>query len=405
MIPQILLRMQAKQDQRKVIQSVQQAETQVSKTAHHLKHFSSSHFTKAFLKQHGRSWQVHLQRISPFLAKGKGVWWQPTPDGFVFFDGDADPNIHPEGPFLDHFRHSSIPQVQERQQKQWTQIMENRMELPAVSIQVYNTSGILQGRLVYREEGVTFVPQPVHKSTETAQCSYQTPTEPFTPMESTSTLQTSHFEISIQPLTSENKETKSTADSINPDVDERENHQMKGTVTHLSDHTTNIPPTHDASSPSHSTTTIADPDPEFDRVEDNREIQIINLEAEANIPSIHKSCLQTSLAAAFANVIGHDDAIMQFDQLRHRLKEAKKDKRQLPGYKKLTEQHEKLLSLLGTRVLKHRGELQQNIRKLEQDFFNTHGCLPTAEKDSQYANLIKQRNTAKNLLRHLNIML
>ena len=88
-------------------------------------------------------------------------------------DGDADPNIHPEGPFLDNFRNSSIPQVQERQQKRWTQIMENRMELPAVSIQVYNTSGILQGRLVYRE-GVTFVPQPVHKSTETAQCSYRT---------------------------------------------------------------------------------------------------------------------------------------------------------------------------------------------------------------------------------------
>lgn len=166
------------------------------------------------------------------------------------------------------------------------------------------------------------------------------PTEPFTPMESTSTLQTSDFEINIQPLTSENKETKST-DSINPDVDERENHQMKGTVTHLSDRTTNIPPTYDASSASHSTTTIADPDPEFDQVEDNREIQIINLEAEANIPSIHKSCLQTLLAAAFANVIGHDDAIMQFDQLRHRTKEAKKDKRQLPGYKKLTEQHVK----------------------------------------------------------------
>ena len=124
MIPQILLRMQAKQDKRKVILSVQQAETQVSKVAHHLTHFSSSHFTKAFLKQHGSSWQVHLQRISSFLAKGKGVWWQPTPDGFVFFDGDADPEIHPEGPFLDHFRHSSITQVQERQQQQWTQIME-----------------------------------------------------------------------------------------------------------------------------------------------------------------------------------------------------------------------------------------------------------------------------------------
>ena len=282
----------------------------------------------------------------------------------------------------------------------------NSMELPAVSIQVYNTLGILQGRLVYREEGVTFVPHPVHKNMETATCSYQIVTEPSTPTESASPLHTSHFEINIQPLTSKNKETEFTANSYNPDVDEREYHQMKGTVANLSDLTTNTeenPPTYDTSAASHSTTNIADPDPdpEFDRTDDNREIQIINLETEANIPSIHTSCLQTSLAAAIANVIGHDGEITQFDQLRHKLKEAKKHKRQLPGCKKLMEQHEKLLSLLGTRVLKHRGELQQNIRKLEQDFFNTHGCLPTAEKDSQYANLIKQRNAAKNLLRHI----
>ena len=100
MIPQILLRMQAKQEQRKTIQSVNQAESQVNKAACHLNKCSPSSFTKAFLKQHDNSWQVHLQRISPFLAKGKGVWWESTPDGYQFFDGDSDPDIHPEGPFL-----------------------------------------------------------------------------------------------------------------------------------------------------------------------------------------------------------------------------------------------------------------------------------------------------------------
>ena len=155
--------------------------------------------------------------------------------------------------------------------------MENRMELPAVSILVYNTLGILQGRLVYREEGVTFVPYPVHKSTETATCSYQIATEPSTPTESASPLHTRHFEINIQPLTSKNKETEFSANSYNPDVDERENHQMKGTVTNLSDLTTNTeenPPTYNTSAASHSTTSIADPDPdpdpEFDRADDNR---------------------------------------------------------------------------------------------------------------------------------------
>ena len=73
-------------------------------------------------------------------------------------------------------------------------------------------------------------------------------TEPSTPTESASPLHTRHFEINIQPLTSKNKETEFTANSYNPDVDERENHQMKGTVTNLSDLTTNTeenPPTND----------------------------------------------------------------------------------------------------------------------------------------------------------------
>ena len=152
MIPQILLRMQAKQEQRKTIQSVNQAESQVNKAACHLNKCSPSSFTKAFLKQHDNSWQVHLQRISPFLAKGKGVWWESTPDGYQFFDGDSDPDIHPEGPFLEHFRHSSISKIQEKQKQQWSVVIDKRMELPADSIRVYNTSGILQGKLVYTKE-------------------------------------------------------------------------------------------------------------------------------------------------------------------------------------------------------------------------------------------------------------
>ena len=103
-------------------------------------------------------------------------------------------------------------------------------------------------------------------------------------------------------------------------MDERENHQMKSTVTDLITNPEENPPTYDSSQlVTAQLASIADPDPEID----NREIQIINLEIEASIPA---SSLQTSLAAAIANVIGHDGEIMQFDQLRHKLKEVKKHK-------------------------------------------------------------------------------
>ena len=101
----------------------------------------------------------------------------------------------------------------------------------------------------------------------------------------------------------------------------------------------------------------SDSGPDSDQIEDNREIHITDLEAESNIKSTHSSCLQTSLASAIAKALGHNREITEFDKLRHQLKEAKKHKKQLPGYKQLTDQHEKFLTLFGTRLLKHRSKL------------------------------------------------
>lgn len=278
------------------------------------------------------------------------------------------------------------------------------MELPADSIRVYNTSGILQGKLVYTDKGVTFVPHPQYQSPETATSPQQTtentaepPTRsPLYPMES---LQMSDFEDHILPLTSQAMEEQMITNSIDPDVEDGENHQTTATTTYSSGLATNVALT------SSIICSTSDSGPDSNQIEDNHEIHITDLEAESNIKSTHSSCLQTSLASAIAKALGHDREITEFDKLRHQLKEAKKHKKQLPGYKQLTDQHEKFLTLFGTRLLKHKSKLQQSIRQLEQDCFNSHGCLPKAEKDSRYAKLIKKMNEAKTLLRHLNIML
>ena len=37
------------------------------------------------------------------LVPGEGVWWEKTPTGYHFFDGDDDPEQHSEGPLQVHF--------------------------------------------------------------------------------------------------------------------------------------------------------------------------------------------------------------------------------------------------------------------------------------------------------------
>lgn len=143
------------------------------------------------------------------------------------------------------------------------------------------------------------------------------------------------FEDPILSLNSQAMEEQMITNSIDPDVEDGENHQTTATTTYSSGLATNIALT------SSIICSTSDSGPDSDQTEDNREIHITDLEAESNIKSTHSSCLQTSLASAIAKAIGHDREITEFDKLRHQLKEAKKHKKQLPGYKQLTDQHEK----------------------------------------------------------------
>lgn len=84
-IPQIMLRLQAKQEQAALLLSIEKADTQVSTIAQHLPPLPGMRLKKPFIEKRTDSWQLHLQRICPFLLAGPGVWWEPTEDGFHFF--------------------------------------------------------------------------------------------------------------------------------------------------------------------------------------------------------------------------------------------------------------------------------------------------------------------------------
>lgn len=110
----ILLRLQAKRSAGNLLNPIQNSDSQVRRAASNLERFSGTVISKSFTSTRNHSWQAHLERISPFLVHGKGVWWLETADDYRFLDGTTDPEYHQEGPPLLHYRLSTLQDVTHR---------------------------------------------------------------------------------------------------------------------------------------------------------------------------------------------------------------------------------------------------------------------------------------------------
>ena len=113
----------------------------VAKVASSVHQYSGTYLTRNFLQHHTRSWQAHLERISTYLTPGEGVWWEKTPTGYHFFDGDDNPEQHSEGPSLQHFRYTSIPEVISQHKEAWEVVLQKKIELPTPKVHKYSLDG------------------------------------------------------------------------------------------------------------------------------------------------------------------------------------------------------------------------------------------------------------------------
>ena len=103
--------------------------------------------TKDFIRLRSNSFQAHLERISPYLESGPGVWWEEVADRIMFFDGDHHPNEHEKGPSCMHFRSSDLHDVMHRSHECWSRIMPSRIQLPLPdeNIRLYSAAGDFLG--------------------------------------------------------------------------------------------------------------------------------------------------------------------------------------------------------------------------------------------------------------------
>ena len=164
-IPQVMLRLQAKQERHMAMASVEKGDSQVSSVAKDLPKLQRTTIKSSFLRHKGDSWQLHLRRISPFLISGEGVWWRYVSGGFQFLDGDTDRETQDGNDFtLLHFGKHSVEDVQERRGKCWKRIIDERLVIPATDVKVYDDGELCTGRIEYRDGTAKFVPFAVVES-------------------------------------------------------------------------------------------------------------------------------------------------------------------------------------------------------------------------------------------------
>ena len=149
-----MLRLQAKQEQHEFLTSVKHGDSQVSHVAKDMPQIPGTRVKTSFIKGREDSWQVHLQRISPFLVAGEDIWWSSVPNGFIFHDGDTD-SADPSDDFsLMHHRYHSLMDVENRRDACWKKIIDQKTVIPALSIKLYNADGNKTGRLLYKDNSV-----------------------------------------------------------------------------------------------------------------------------------------------------------------------------------------------------------------------------------------------------------
>lgn len=148
-IPNILLRLQARQKKGDLHKAHKNLSSRISKQFETMKNTSlNSTVSDTFLSSRLSSWQSHLVRISPFLVQGRDVWWHKTTDGYEFCDGNGEHDTRPLGPHLHHFRNTSLNDIYKEKALLFQQIIDQGVELPAPFIKLYNKNGAFIGRRV-----------------------------------------------------------------------------------------------------------------------------------------------------------------------------------------------------------------------------------------------------------------
>ena len=297
--------------------STKRHDTQVSRAATHLPPFQATTISKHFVQKHSPHWQAHLKRISPFLVCGVDVWWHSDSDNYVFHDGTNDPEYHPEGPALMHYRNANIEGVCARSELCWGDIIKKEIKIPATVIKLYDQDGNPTGEL-----------------------HFETPQHTLDSLLSTPSTATNHASTHLTPSNPDLHKLASRTLFIaatTPTAD------MECGVSNQDVNQTSYVETPETNPQEHDNANLHDDN--FTTV-----LEGVSLDSLMQEPSVGLSDpsdtenLKTKLATAIAKAIGISDHLRRFDSIRADLKAHKHAKEPLPTHKK--EEHDRLVAVL-----------------------------------------------------------
>ncbi len=412
-IPHVLLRLQAKKEVDQLWQSVRNAESQVRSAAAHVPRFSQTFVSQQFIRRRRSSWQAHLQRISPYLVKGSGVWWKGVEDGYLFADGDSDPDYRPEGPNVLHIRSSTIQDVLTRQKACWDTIISTPVEVPAESIRLYTPAGEPAGMITNTPgQNYSSLPEDVQLSVNISD-----PCVTFTECHLDAACET-HPDSSTFACT---VPSSSDAHQLMP-LDQPMRESATCTYTHLQQSALEPSTTHcddpniqcpikQGTTDTTTTTTmashvpvLASNEPPISEIQADLEedTEIIPPTYDAPSPTTQPTGLTTKHALAIMQALDdcpHD--LRMLDSATARIKALKQAKKSVP--ESLMEKHKRLLATMQQQILARRKQLRTQIQDWEKNFYIQHKRLPTGDDHAEYRKLIRTTQCIRKLLCSWNI--
>ncbi len=152
-VPNILLRVQAKQKTKDMYTTLQTAYSKISKEAKGIRqHISQNTAIKHdFIHSRISSWQGHLQRISTYLEQGE-TWWTNNGTSYEFFDGDEATVRDISFPLVseNHFRENGLRNIQQKSETLWQKIIKAEISLPTPHLRLYDEQGSFTGIKEYQ---------------------------------------------------------------------------------------------------------------------------------------------------------------------------------------------------------------------------------------------------------------
>lgn len=354
-VPNILLRIQAKQKQRDLYNTLHTSLSRVAKEARNIQvNKDNSVFSQTFLTCRMHSWQAHLQSISQFLLPGKGVWWKADSHSYEFLDGSEEEDFNSNGPIHQHFRNTPLPEVYKEKANTWTKIVNDNVELPTPYIKLYDNLGNFAGLRYFGDSIVSANEVPQGESTsqlhECQQPESAMEVEPTQPTVTVSEIQAHELENTefVQPELAMDIEATTVLENHTNDT------ELENNEAHL--------------------------DIRLEQPEIDTEAEECST-SEEPLP-----IFKTKLAAAIHSIlpahITSESSVLQqlqqFDALRHKIKHR-------PSTSQDEHKLNQLLLKFKEKLSKSSELLQSDIRKYETSYFMDHNELPSLRDNTYYS--------------------